>query len=257
MFEMQAKLDQQRRAQEALGEELEHKRLENEKRQRATGVRTGELARAARLDAKQQRIFAQKREQQAKDLEAQRRATEAHKTALQMSEAGSSTRAFARDTGVQSPGNLLAAASLSPARSGGTRVHGRTPTRGSGSGRPRSRAKCPPSPLSRQQLWPVTQRTAFDQVAEGVTAGGDFAALGDDLFGSGMVPVRASTALLPTRKLRWWIPCKACSAPMATRSKGPLASPLIATKCPSLLLLRSCDGVVLAAQTGCNSRQRR
>ena len=152
--------------------------------QQATEVSTGELARAARLDEKQQRIFAQRRAQQVKDLEAQRRATEAFKTALHMSEADASTRAFARDTGVQSSGNLLAAASLSPARSGGTRVHGRTPTRGSGSGRPRSRSKCPSSPLSRQQLWPATERGAFDQVAEGVTAAGDFAALGDVLFGS-------------------------------------------------------------------------
>ena len=189
MFEQQAKLDQQQRAQEALGEELEQKRLENAKRQRATEVRTGELARAARLDEKQQRIHAQQREQQAKDLEAQRRATEAFKTALHMSEADAGTRAFARDTGMQSSDNLLAAASLSPARSGGTRVHGRTPTRGSGSGRPRSRSKCPSSPLSRQQLWPATERGAFDQVAEGITAAGDFAALGDDLFGSdGVVP---------------------------------------------------------------------
>jgi hypothetical protein len=34
-----------------------------------------------------------------------------------MSEADASTRAFARDTGVQSPDNLLAAASLSCVRS--------------------------------------------------------------------------------------------------------------------------------------------
>ena len=169
-------------------EELEVVRADLKKKEQELRLREQASDKQVTAIAKAEQQRLSEHEQRGKELQHQTVLTEKYKVALHETEAAASVAAFTKDSGLASPDAVLRQASLqSPPREAGA-VHQRTPLRGSGNNRPRSRARSTngdgaagraySAPLS-QNLWPSTQG-AESIVADGILPNGAFGMVLDD-----------------------------------------------------------------------------
>jgi hypothetical protein len=240
---------------ESLRAGLRKKEQELRLREQATDKQVSAIAKA-----EQQRRS--ELEQQGKELEHQRVLASKYKVALNETEAPAAVAAFTNDSGLASPDAVLRQTSLlSPPREAGA-VHQRTPIRGSGNGRPRSRARSATgdgaagpgySAALSQNLWPSTQGAA-SIVADGILSTGEFGML---LSGDiSDLPAMKSpdedfieNMFASERRLK---PSAATPTAASVRVRSKTASPFgiashrLQSSFQGPSLLRSCDGVVMA-----------